>query len=221
MDELRAAPLSEEDIAEFRRIMKEESGQDLTEGEARLRATELVRLYRLLLAPPAPSAEVRQPIASGEMEAPLVRGLTGLLEELDKVDKRPSEWRWALVSLWTLLRDTLLQCLAEHRAPAEATGSTFVQPPAMDLPRLLGVVQREIKITIPSHTRRAIEQLNRLHAELERMTPGLWGVIAPGLPATFRECLDVISIVDVEKSTGVKHAVDKVVARLLGGVPRG
>jgi hypothetical protein len=44
-DDLPSIPdLSDEEIEEFRRLLKEETGEDLSPGEARLRASELIRL---------------------------------------------------------------------------------------------------------------------------------------------------------------------------------
>jgi len=47
----RSCPLSPEDVAEFREIVREETGADLSEPEACNRAIELVALFRMLLGP--------------------------------------------------------------------------------------------------------------------------------------------------------------------------
>jgi hypothetical protein len=43
--------LSDNDVAQFRRVYKEAYGEELPIGEARMWAIRLVRLYRILLGP--------------------------------------------------------------------------------------------------------------------------------------------------------------------------
>jgi len=47
----RACPLSPEEVAEFREIVREETGVVMAESEAWNRAIELVALFRMLLGP--------------------------------------------------------------------------------------------------------------------------------------------------------------------------
>jgi hypothetical protein len=64
--------LTDEDVAEFRRVYKEAYGEEMPLGEARMWAIRLIRLYRILLSP-TPSEMADRLAKSGEratLEAP-------------------------------------------------------------------------------------------------------------------------------------------------------
>jgi hypothetical protein len=53
---------SDERIADFIRIWKDEFGEDLTPGQARIEASQLMALYWLILEPESPEPEERTTI---------------------------------------------------------------------------------------------------------------------------------------------------------------
>lgn len=53
--------LTPEDVQEFKRLIKETTGHDLTDEEAWDRATELIALYRMFLGPIPEDPEANHP----------------------------------------------------------------------------------------------------------------------------------------------------------------
>ncbi len=69
LDNLPATPeLSDDDVAEFQQLMKDEAGVDLTPGEARLRAQDLIRLMAVIARPSKPATEEPAPVALKHLE---------------------------------------------------------------------------------------------------------------------------------------------------------
>ena len=47
--------LSSQDVGHFKALVKKETGQDITDDEARIQATNLIRLVALVVKPDRPS----------------------------------------------------------------------------------------------------------------------------------------------------------------------
>jgi hypothetical protein len=186
---LSPVALTDEQVAEFQQIMKEESGEELTLEQARIKATQLIGLTRMLLRP-LPKETTPAPV----VEHQLLQKLEDLKKELPRTKGRPMEWQWAVPMLWECVQEALVTAIKQKRAPRESSnGSNFVRLPDTNLVKLLAVARREVKVEIPSYLDSAIHQLDLLKAD-----PGLpaqaWKVLAPDLPRIARDCLEVVAI---------------------------
>jgi hypothetical protein len=68
-DERPTSQLTQDDIAEFRAVIRSETGVELTDGEAWSRAIELVAMVRMLLGP-IPEDREGSPDSGGSNDVP-------------------------------------------------------------------------------------------------------------------------------------------------------
>lgn len=196
--------LSDGEVRRFQQILREESKLELTFGEARERALEVLRLSLMLVDPDGYARRLKEPPApyhwatTPSMPAPIAQGLALPLEgdharaieenlerlgrELRLVRRRPTAWRWALVALW----DALAHALAANR-PAGFRPEGGLR----ELPRLFHAVCGE-RPELPQ-VEQSVETLNDLRTR--HITSGVtrWPVdLKRQLPGTFLDCLRVI-----------------------------
>lgn len=198
IDELSLPPLSDQDVQEYRRIIQEESGRELSEGEARSEAGNLVRLFHLLAHPspepnPKPSLTAAEPAPADSAEPALLRDLVQLKEALEQTRTHRHSWRWVCAAEYQLLQGLLLAIIQAARAPAEARGSAFVPCQGEPLPRLLGRVVREAGRQQPAGAVDTLQRIERLHRQMPLVTDGIWPLLVDQFLDLIHRSLDLVA----------------------------
>jgi hypothetical protein len=187
--------LSDSDIAEFQRLLKQETGADYTPDEAALRTRELIQLIRMLLKPPAENPGPSMP--STQRPARIAERLRGFSESLRFVRRR-TDWFLVVRSAHVLLREVLISRL---RRPGRTLG---YEPLLEPLPRLLRDLQRLERPTLPDSAGKTTDRLHRLNRELNWITPGTWGILADELPRFFRDLLSLVRALVLPRADGTE-----------------
>lgn len=198
--------ISDEAVAEFQKLMREECGVEMTLEQARKRGSQLVELYRLLLDPegyerrttgiaatnhtvypvdrpraPEPSAF---PIPLDRDDIHEIRSnLALVVDELGKTKQRPNSWRWAVVALYNVLGHCLVR---RRRIPA--------RDPLRHLMELFDAVA-EGDPEMRSY-REAVQTLERLRTTWVPYGVERWPIGRADLRRLFGACLDLLHRLD-------------------------
>lgn len=196
--------LSDEEVRRFQQIIRDDSSIELTFGEAKERALEVLRLSLMLVDPdgyaqrmkeapvlnhwattssmPAPVAQHLALPLEGDHARAIEKNLERLGRELRFVKRRPTAWRWALVALW----DALAHALAANR-PAGFRPEAGLR----ELPCLFHAVCGEHP-ELPQ-VEQSVETLNDLRTQHISLGVTRWPVdLKKQLPGIFHDCLRVI-----------------------------
>lgn len=218
---LQVGPLSDDDFREFQTILREESGEELTLAEARIRALEVVSLFQYFAEslhdqqPPEalaqPNADVFVPSAVPVPELvplePANPGFDGLRESLQQlaVDlpitrRRTTQWRSAIIHLWGALAEVLTKNKPDSIVVGSGPG---------ELSRLFRAVALE-RPELPQ-VESSVEVLDDLRTRWLRVGVTRWPVSLGKLPGIFLDGLRVIQRLEpgVEVPTA---AVEKLMA---------
>lgn len=184
--------LSDDEIAEFQRILREETGDALTSGEARLRASELIRLVTMLARPPEakPAGSSSSPASLLESWDRILGRLRALSQSLVDIRHQSKDWVWPVREAQDLFREVFVFRI--HQALDRTSG----QPPALDpliqpLPELVDALRDQTRPDLPLRTTRVAVQIERLNREAALMTTAGWDVLGTVLPQLF---LDLVLV---------------------------
>jgi len=183
--------LSPKDIAEFQQIMKEETSRAYTDAEARARADELIRFFRMLVMPK--HAAQQQAIAPVSRLTKDAGAVIGILEELRQslilIRPRSKDWAWAVRVVTRLLSPALTTRI--QTAEREQPGAPMTPPlNADDLPALLRRARRE-GVEVSEVATRSVDRLHRMTRELKWITVDTWTILADHLPRLLTDALDL------------------------------
>jgi hypothetical protein len=208
--------VSREAVEELRKIIKEDTGKELSDQEAWDMARSLLRLGHTLMQGGRGKTEKSDP--SPADVAPDVRDLldklVGLGGELARTEKDRQSWRWASVTLHDLLRATFVHALQTRWAKS----TTHLDPSTWDLERLFRNVRDEYKLSLGPTMTRSIAKLARIKWSLASLHGVAWSLLAETLPAMARDCLGVLLLIvehpDIGYGADAKERVRAAVEKL-------
>lgn len=183
------APLSAEDITKFQALLREDTGRGYTPDETELMVRRLLQLYHLCetagktprLDSTARLSEAGRPFTSRELATEATLALRELQEHLIHVTRRPSTWRWVIISLHAALKCSL----QAHLVATE---------PAKEPPEDLSQLFRRVSEQMPElpQVEQAITQLDTLRWKYLAKQLSLWPLQRGILPQLGLDILRVI-----------------------------
>lgn len=181
--------LSDEDVAEFQRILKEETGQECSAAEARLRANELIQLVGVLAQKPK-EPEVAPRSHPSPHDDDVLHALTNLGQAIAVIRPNTKDWAWPVTAALHLTRVVLERAIATWRQ-SNAANLRAVPPDKSDATELLRLARGE-GIPIDPAADRVLDRLSRLQKDLSWIPIETWDVLGDQLPGLLQRSLIVV-----------------------------
>jgi hypothetical protein len=221
--------LTDEDVAEYQRIVKQERGVDISSDAARAEGLNLLRAFTLILDPKGYERWLhRPPVSSARLDAaPSVlpspepfpipfspdhleevhSNLRIVLEELGRVKRRPNSWRSVFIALYKAIGHSLMLVLQPNPPYPEAKGFGH-------LTALYKEARHRWK-DLPD-IQETIDTVERARTTFVILSVARWPIPKNELPGVVRSALTFMKMLPVQSPgwTGVVVVIEDVLRRL-------